>query len=259
MPELIEVEAARRTAERALGRSVSRVVADDLWFLKKVSPDELSSGLLGAHIIGARRIGKLLLLDMSSRHVLGLRFGMTGRLFVDGADGVGPLNYASNRALPVWDRFALEFDDGATLRLNDPRRLGGVELDPDENAFGPDAPTLTRTALAAALRGREAPLKASLLDQSKIAGLGNLLTDEILWRAGIDPRVPSGSVVGARLTRLHRTILAVVSELSERGGSHTGDLQGARDARGACPRCGVTLHVARVGGRTTLWCPRHQR
>src|SRR5699024_8939369 len=97
------------------------------------------------------------------------------------------LEYSSGRDLARWNRFALTTDDGARLRLSDPRRLGGVELDPDTRSLGPDALVITADQMHRAVCGSTAPLKARLLDQSRVAGLGNLIVDETLWRIGLDP------------------------------------------------------------------------
>jgi formamidopyrimidine-DNA glycosylase len=195
----------------------------------------------------------------SSGPVLGLRFGMTGRLIVDGRQGIDELEYGSARDLAAWDRFALGFEDGGELRLNDPRRLGGIELDPDERVLGPDMFTIRPRQLALALAGSAAPLKARLMDQSRVAGLGNLLTDEILWRAGLDPARPAGSLDERDVRRLHRTMRVVLTELLAAGGSHLGQLQAARIRGGICPRDGTPLERRTVAGRTTYSCPRHQR
>ena len=134
-----------------------------------------------------------------------------------------------------------------------------MSLDPDEGRLGVDAATLTRADLAAALGASTAPLKARLLDQARIAGIGNLLADEILWRAGFDPARPAGSLSARQLTRLHRAIGEVLADLAARGGSHTGDLRQGAALDGLCPRDGTPLVRRTVGGRTTLSCPRHQR
>lgn len=255
MPELVEVELYRRLAERTVGRRVAGVDADDGWFLKRGARPEV---VAGRTVVGARRIGKLLLLDTTGP-TLGLRFGMTGKLVVDGTAGIGDLEYGSNREEPAWDRFALRFDGGGDLRIRDPRRLGGVEVEPDEALLGTDALALTAAGLAAALRGSAAPLKARLMDQSRIAGLGNLLTDEALWRAGIDPARPAGGLEPTEVRRLHRHVRGTLEELLALGGSHLGRLQPARVRGGACPRDGAPLDRRQVAGRTTYSCPRHQR
>jgi formamidopyrimidine-DNA glycosylase len=258
MPELLEVEQYRTTASSVIGEVVREVVATDAWFLKRgVSPAGLRSALRGRTVTAARRRGKLLLLDTDGP-VLGLRFGMTGKLLVDGVDPVGPLLYASGRDDPVWDRLVLRFRSGAVLRLNDPRRLGGAELDPDEEALGPDALGLTARELAVRVRSR-APLKARLLDQAVVAGIGNLLADELLWRAGLDPARRADSLDAAEQRRLHRALAQTLAVLGRRGGSHTGDLQASRQRGGLCPRDGVPLQRRTVGGRTTYSCPAHQR
>jgi formamidopyrimidine-DNA glycosylase len=254
MPELIEVELYRRLAERTVGRRITSVTADDAWFLKRGAQPAV---VVGETVTEARRTGKLLLLDTTGA-TLGLRFGMTGRLIVDGVAGLDELEYGSARDEPSWDRFALGFDDGGSLVMRDARRLGGVEVDPDESLLGVDAMLVTPGQLAAALRGSAAPLKARLMDQGRIAGLGNLLTDEALWRAGLDPARPAGSLTPAELRRLHRHVRGTVDDLLD-GGSHTGRLQAARVRGGTCPKDGTPLQRRTVGGRTTYSCPRHQR
>jgi formamidopyrimidine-DNA glycosylase len=259
MPEMIEVEAYRRLAEKALGRTISAVDAGDAWFLKRgVTHDALNDVLVGRRFQEARRIGKLMLLDVDDAPTLGVRFGMTGRLLVDDAVGVNELQYSSHRLEPEWDRFTVHFDDGGHLRVNDPRRLGGIELGPDEARLGPDAATITYRELVGALDTSDAPLKARLMDQHRVAGLGNLLADEILWRAGLDPARPAGSLDPGERRRLQRRIRSTVALLDARGGSHTGDLMAARVRGGRCPKDGTELDRRTVGGRTTYSCPMHQ-
>ena len=262
MPELPEVEAYRRLAEeRALGRPVAEVIAPDAWYLKGgLDAGAIAGALAGRSFEQARRIGKLLLLDTAgSGPVVGLRFGMTGRLLVDGNDAVGELLYTSKADRPEWDRFSVRFADGGVLRMQDPRRLGGVLLDPPEGSLGVDATTVTPAALRAALGTSAAPLKARLMNQAHLAGVGNLIADEALWRAGLDPRRPARSLTAAEHRRLHRHLRASVVDLMERGGSHTGDLRPHRVPGGRCPKDGTELQRDTVGGRTTWWCPKHQR
>ena len=145
------------------------------------------AALTGTELVEARRRGKLMLVDVSSGAVIGLHLGMSGRVIIDGEAAGDPLVYASNRDVAVWHRFGLGFADGGSMFLRDPRRLGAVELDPDEDRLGPDAFVLTLAQLRAVVARSRAPIKAVIMDQSRIAGLGNLLCDEALWRAGIDP------------------------------------------------------------------------
>jgi formamidopyrimidine-DNA glycosylase len=218
----------------------------------------VESVLPGLRFTAARRRGKLLLLDTDGGHVVGLRFGMSGRLLVDGRAAIDDFAYASMRDEPAWDRFSLTFDDGGDLRMRDPRRLGGVALDPDESRLGEDALTVTRARLRDVLVS-DAPLKARLMDQARLAGVGNLLADEALWRSGLDPARPARSLSDAEVRRLHRHLVATIAELSDRGGSHTGDLMPQRVPGGVCPRDGAPLLRRQVGGRTTFSCPKHQR
>jgi formamidopyrimidine-DNA glycosylase len=259
MPEMLEVEEYRRLAERAVGRRIASVTADDAWFLKGgITSRDLSDALVKRRFTDARRVGKLLLMDLDRGPTLGLRFGMTGRLLVDDAIGVNELQYSSHRLDSGWDRFTVHFTDGGHLRINDPRRLGGVQLAPDEEGLGPDAATITYQEVVDALDASTAPLKARLMDQRRVAGLGNLLTDELLWRAGLDPARPAGSLSVAERRRLHRQIRSTVSRLQARGGSHMGDLHLARVRGGRCPKDGAELIRRTVGGRTTYSCPVHQ-
>jgi formamidopyrimidine-DNA glycosylase len=261
VPELPEVEAYRRLAEAAaLGRRVTGVEAPDAWFLKGgIVADDVRVALVGSRLVLARRRGKLLLLDTDGGHTLGLRFGMTGRLVVDGVAGVQQLLYTSGRDEPAWDRFTVRFGRSGRLRVNDPRRLGGVLLDPKVDRLGPDALDATPAQVRAALRGSVAPLKARLLDQARLAGVGNLVADEVLWRAGLSPLRPAGSLLPAEHRRLQRELKRTVEVLIERGGSHLGDVTPHRRPGGTCPKDGADLRRDTVGGRTTWWCPAHQR
>jgi formamidopyrimidine-DNA glycosylase len=261
VPELPEVEAYRRLAETmALGRQIRAVDAPDAWYLKGgLDAASIESVLVGRRFVAARRIGKMALLDTDGGPTLGLRFGMTGRLVVDGRVGVDRLLYSSNQDLGRFERFGLSFADGGRLTMLDPRRLGGVSLDPDEGRLGTDLLVLSPAGLKAALTASSTPLKARLLDQSRVAGVGNLIADEALWRAGLDPGRPAGSLSPAESRRLHRHLVATVADLIDRGGSHAGDLIEARRPGGRCPRDGTPLVRRTIGGRTTWSCPRHQR
>ncbi|MBA3654661.1 MAG: formamidopyrimidine-DNA glycosylase [Actinobacteria bacterium] len=261
MPELPEVEFYRKLSERVLDRPIKGVDAPDAWYLKRgATARSLRAGLRGRAFVAARRIGKLLLLDGSDgTPTLGLHFGMSGRLIVDGVAGVDDLMYASNKDLGAWDRFRVRFSDGGDLRMRDPRRLGGVELDPDEERLGPDALMVSAGELARILGVSNAPVKARLMDQARLAGVGNLIADEVLWRAGVDPRRPASAFDSAEVKRLHRHLRKTIADFLDRGGSHTGDLLPHRVRGGVCPKDGVSLERAQVGGRTTYWCPTHQR
>lgn len=268
MPEILEAEAARQVlADRALRRPVAEVHAPDAWFLKRgLTPGAVEAALPGRRFTEARRRGKLLLLDTSgvgrSRTpgpVLAMHLGMSGRVIVDGTEAGDPLVYASNRDVPEWRRFGVTFADGGAMWLRDPRRLGAVELDPDEDRLGPDAFELTRKHLDHVLDRSRAPVKVVLMDQSRIAGLGNLLVDEVLWRAGVDPQRQARSLSGDDRRRLQRAIVDSLRILGRRGGSHTGDLTSVREPGAPCPRDGTPLVRSTVGGRTTFSCPQHQR
>lgn len=258
MPELIEVETYRRQAEAVVGRTVADVPVLDPLGLRGADPDEVRAELVGHTVRAADRIGKLLLLPTDGP-VLGLRFGMTGRLLVDGGAAIEGLLYGGQGDDPAWDRYVIAFDDGTDLRLRDPRRLGGLQLDPDTSRLGPEASTVTAEQLTTALGSSIAPLKARLLDQGRLAGLGNLLVDETLWRAGLDPQRPAGDLAPGEVAALAEVVRSTVADLLARGGSHTGDLQAARTPGSTCPLDGAPMERLRVGGRTTYRCSHHQR
>jgi len=261
---MIEVEAYRALAQRAaLRRPIATIEAPDPWYLKGGITAGSLSVLIGSHFSAARRRGKLLVLETAGPDgapgpLLGLRFGMSGRLLVDGTPGVAELRYASNQPLEKYDRFGVTFSDGGHLRVRDPRRLGGVHLDPAETALGHDATTITLGQLSRALAGSRVPIKARLMDQARVAGVGNLIADEVLWRASLSPHRPAGQLTAAEIRRLHRHLRAALRDMTARGGSHTGDLMDERHHGGLCPHDGRPLQRETVGGRTTWWCPTHQ-
>jgi formamidopyrimidine-DNA glycosylase len=261
VPEIIEVESARRLIEeRALGREIQSVFAPDEWFLKRgLTPAAARAALAGRRLTHARRRGKLMLVDTDDGvgPVLGLHLGMSGRVLVDDEAAGDPLVYASNRAVPAWHRFGLEFADGGTLFLRDPRRLGGVELDPDEDRLGVDAFEITAAQLSAVVEPSRAPIKAVLMNQARIAGLGNLLVDEILWRVGFDPARAANTLDANDRGRLHRAVRSTLRVTTRRGGSHTGDLPRVADE--PCPRDGALILRRTIAGRTTFSCPEHQQ
>ena len=157
---MLEVETYRRLAERALDRTIGGVDSPDAWFLKgAATARSLRQALIGHRFVGARRIGKLLLLDLDGGPSVGIRFGMTGTLVVDGLVGVDELRYAPGRRDPAWDRWTVRFQDGGSLVVQDPRRLGGVLLDPDVSHLGPDAMAISRAELAVILRGSRTALE----------------------------------------------------------------------------------------------------
>jgi formamidopyrimidine-DNA glycosylase len=259
MPEGLEAEIWRRASEPLIGRTITDVVVDD-----RVVEEGFAAAVAGATFTAARRRGKVVLLDTDGP-TIGLHFGMTGRLVIDGDASIDRLAYASGRDDPAWDRLVLFATPGGraappALRFNDPRRLGRVSLDPDLGHLGVDFTEVTARRLATAFAGRRGVLKSALLDQHVVAGLGNLCADEVLWWAGLDPRRTVDSLTPPEVDRLASAIRRRLPIMLARGGSTTGVL--SPSVRAACPRCerdGESLERLAVGGRTTVWCPRHQR
>jgi formamidopyrimidine-DNA glycosylase len=264
VPEILEVELYRALAEQALDRPIARAsMVDSRYGRGGTTPARLRAALVGRSFSAARRRGKLLLLDTVEGPTMGLRFGMTGGLVVDGHEALDRLRYGPGVFDEKWVRARITFSDGGNLLLHDPRRFGSLEIAPDEDRLGPDALTLSPRELSVALAigpgrdGTAAPLKARLMDQQRVAGVGNLLADEILWRADLAPgrRTPLSD---EELRTLHKEMRATLRRLARRGGSHTGELMAERQAGGHCPLDGAELRREVVGGRTTYWCPAHQ-
>jgi formamidopyrimidine-DNA glycosylase len=248
MPELPEAERARALiADHALGRRIVAVEDSDSYVARPHAPGEIAGALIGRRLISANRIGKSLWLETDGDGPdLGLHLGMAGRIAID------------EEAHERWDRFALTFDDGGRLALRDKRRLGRATLAPDLAKLGPDAALATRAEFRRRVGRGASPIKARIMDQGVIAGIGNLLADEILWQARIDPRRLAGSLREDELDALRRAVRTAIRRALSAGGAHTGKLNPHRERGGHCPRCGAPLARGRIGGRTTYWCPEEQ-
>ena len=261
MPEILEVESYRELASRVVGATVVRGWADAYAAKKLTSPASWSRTVKGLQVTGTSRRGKLLLIETNGV-TLGMRFGMTGVLLIDGDAGIDGLFYGPHTFKKEWIRGGMELDDGRSLILHDPRRLGRFEIDPVLDDLGPDALTLTRAQFDDVLhikRGEGPAIKARLLDQSVVAGVGNLLGDEMLFRAGIDPRTPAGTLSGDQKVKLYKAFTSTMRTLKRRGGSHLGDHMEARFPGARCPLDGGAMLIDTIGGRTTYWCSHHQR
>ena len=270
VPELPEVESARATIERAaLHRTIADVDDTDTWECRPHAPGEIRAALLGRALTAACRQGKSLWCATGADGpVLGLHLGMSGRILV--TDGTGVLTEGGDRLAgagtaaeqadrnPGWSRFTITFADGGTLRLFDKRRLGRVRLDPDLTTLGPDAERISAAAFRDRVGRGTAPVKARLLDQSVLAGVGNLLADETLWQARLDPRRRVDTLDDDELRMLHRALRTATRAAVRHGGVHTGTVIAHRRPEGHCPRCGAAMQRATVGGRTTWFCPREQ-
>jgi formamidopyrimidine-DNA glycosylase len=246
MPELPEVERARRHLESVVGRRIVAVDDRDTYVCRPHAPGELDAALSGHRVASAHRRGKFMWLETDDGPTLGLHLGMAGRIVVDPEDATG------------WDRFALEFEDGGRMVLRDRRRLGRAVLNPDFSHVGPDAAEVGRNAFRRLIGAGRTPIKARLLDQGAISGIGNLLADQILWQARISPQRSVSDLSTDDLDRLRREVRAAVRSAIRKGGAHTGRFIEARRRDGACPRDGHHLERAKVGGRTTYWCPECQ-
>ena len=255
MPEGLEAEIYRRSADHVVGRRIAHVDVDE----HQAMAAELTRELPGRLVTGTGRRGKYVLIDLDDGRVLGLHFGMTGRLIVDDVAAIERLEYASGRDDPAWNRLVVRFDDDTTLRVNDPRRWAVFTLDPDTGRLGTDFLDLDPDDLHERLARRRAAIKTILLDQSVVAGFGNLCVDEVLWQAGISPLAPANSLGPGRLAELVAVCDEHLPAMLERGGSHTGTIDpGLRAAVPPCPRDGAPMRRDTVGGRTTIWCPVHQ-
>jgi formamidopyrimidine-DNA glycosylase len=257
VPELPDVEGFRGVlAEHATGQCVERVDVADAGVLRGVTARQLGDALRGRCFERPQRHGKWLIAPTDGPAVL-FHFGMTGSL--QWLERGAPLDR--------YDRVTFVTGTGE-LRYRDMRKLQGITLahgrgeeDRVLAGLGPDALDVTPAELDRILDGRRGAIKAVLINQKVIAGLGNLLADEILWRAGIHPRRPARSLTAEERRTLHRQMRSVLRAAIRAGRvpPRPSWLTGARDRKDArCPRCGTPLRRAQVGGRTTVWCPHHQ-
>lgn len=265
MPELPDVEGFRRVlAEHGRGRRVERVEVLDEGVLRDVSPRTLHRALKDRRFAEPGRLGKWLIARTDGPTVL-LHFGMTGQL-VWHPDAGEPSSERPGERHPH-DRVVFRLDDGE-LRFRDMRKLQGLRLAQDEaevgrvlSGEGPDAASLRRPDLARLVRGSRRQLKALLMDQSAVAGLGNETVDEILWRARLHPARRAGSLSDEETRRLYSQLRRVLRDSVRAGRVPTGPswltrLRGEEGA--ACPRCGTPLSRQRRAGRSTVTCPRCQ-
>jgi formamidopyrimidine-DNA glycosylase len=271
VPELPEVESARALIDRrALGRRIVDVDDADIWVCRPHSPGEIRAALLDRRLTAAHRRGKSMWCETSgagrSRRpgpTLGIHLGMSGRIVFGDARGRefdGGDYWERGRAHGDFrfSRFGLRFADGTFLVLVDPRRLSRVRLDPPVERLGPDAREITRAEFRAVVARGTAPVKARLLDQDAVAGVGNLLADQALWTARINPARPVGELTRAEVERLSKAVRGAVESAIEGGGVHTLSVVPARVTGAVCPRCGAPMLRGTVGGRTTWWCSREQ-
>jgi formamidopyrimidine-DNA glycosylase len=246
MPELPEAERARQALATTLGRTIAAVDDGDTYVSRPHQPGEIAGALIGHRFATARRRGKFMWLETEEGPVLGLHLGMTGQIVLDPQERL--------RA----DRFTIEFEDGGSFTLRDRRRLGRAVLNPDYSHVGPDAAEVSRDDFRHRIGRGRAPIKARLLDQHAISGVGNLLADEILWQAGISPLRRTNQLTTEELDQLRRVTRRVIRNSIRKGGAHTGPFTVAREHGRPCPRDGTPLRRATIGGRTTYWCPEHQ-
>jgi formamidopyrimidine-DNA glycosylase len=270
MPELPEVESVRRQLEPALaGRRFEEVAIDDWRLVRPYDPAEVAAELQGERVAAVDRRGKYLVVRFESGRVLLIHLRMTGNLLHGPHDSFQDLPHR---------RAVVTLDDGSDVAYRDVRRFGTwlllepAEAEPYLNARVGDEPLdtlFTAAKLGERLAGRRTSLKAALLDQRTLAGMGNIYVDEALWRARLNPLRAASGLDGAELRRLHRGIRAALEHGLARQGSTLRDYRlpdgsggsmqdefrvyGRRDE--PCDRCGTPISRTQVAGRTTWFCP----
>lgn len=265
MPELPEAEFARSVIERAaLGRPITDVDDSDGYVCRPHRLGQIRDALVGRWLVAAHRQGKSMWCETEGGPVLGVHLGMSGKIVVADPDGteIDGGDYWEGRRAPGdyrWSRFALTFEDGGRLLLVDPRRLGRIVLDPGLDRLGPDAATISAGEFRAAITTGSTTIKARLLDQSAIAGIGNLLADEILWRARVHPAQPVDELDRSDVERLLRATRGAVSAALKHGGVHTLRVIPFRKAGAQCPRDHAPMVRGKAGGRTSWWCSAEQQ
>lgn len=261
MPELPDVQVFREYLDAtSLHRGIEHVYVSADRVLSDVSASTLRRRMKGSRLASTRRHGKHLFTEIDSGGWLRLHFGMTGRLasYEDGEEA----------SMPDHTRLRLDFEDGSHLAFVNRRRLGQIGFVSDPGAYvedqglGPDAlsPEFDADALAAVLEGRRGALKATLMNQAYIAGIGNVYADEMLFQAGLHPESRAGALDRDRTEALHRAMRRVLEDAIEARVEDFPDhfLLPHRGPEGRCPKCGQTLERLDVSGRTTYLCPRDQ-
>ncbi|MEV6034794.1 DNA-formamidopyrimidine glycosylase family protein [Nonomuraea sp. NPDC052116] len=253
MPELPDVEGFRQVLSEHTGEPIRAVRVRDPGVLRGIGARRLAAVLRGHRFERPRRHGKWLIAPAGGP-VLMLHFGMTGSLSW----------HSPEEPWHRHDRVVWQFDDGE-LRYRDMRKLQGIRLAADEaqaervlGGLGPDAREVSYACFARLLSGRRGRLKPALIDQAFLAGLGNLLADEICWHAGVDPRRAVADLDEDERAALYGAMRRVLRVSIKAGCVPARDtwLTGARDEPGGpCPRCGTPLSRGRIAGRTTVWCP----
>ncbi len=290
MPELPEVETVRRGLAPALvGRRIkrARTKRPDLRF---PFPPRFAARLSGRRVDALERRAKYLLAHLDNGKVWITHLGMTGRWSIIGAKQQPGDFYYSEPPDPTHTHVIVEMEEGAKgekilLEFNDPRRFGYMDLidareleaHPFFKAMGPEplGNEFHEPYLKRALAGKKTSIKAALLDQRVVAGLGNIYVVEALHRAGIAPTMQAGRISAKRLDKLYHAIRAVLEEAIEAGGSTLSDYAQVDGAQGGfqhrfrvydragepCAKegCGGTIVSATQGGRSSYWCPRCQR
>jgi formamidopyrimidine-DNA glycosylase len=258
MPELPDVETFRRYVDStSLHQCIVDCELDATRMLKGARAEEVRDALIGRRFAATGRRGKFLFVRIDEAPWLVLHFGMTGFLSYFKAEGDAPGH----------TRLLVGFDNGYRLAGIWRRRLGRIDLADDVDAFaeandlGPDAfePELDRGTLAAMLRDRRGGLKSALMDQSFIAGIGNVYSDEILFQAGLAPNAPASALSDDQLDALHRSLRHVLATAIERRADPqrlpSSWLLPRREEGAHCPRCGAELAHRQVAGRTAWYCP----
>ncbi|MEM7458755.1 MAG: bifunctional DNA-formamidopyrimidine glycosylase/DNA-(apurinic or apyrimidinic site) lyase [Pseudomonadota bacterium] len=281
MPELPEVETVRRGLTPAMqGQRVERLDVNrpDLRF---PFPDDFQTRVEGATIKHLGRRAKFLVTELSSGEALIMHLGMSGRFTVNEASTADfHLDPGTN---PAHDHVVFHMQGGATVTYNDPRRFGFMELWPidDLDAYpriehlGPEPLSnhFNAAYLDAQLRGKATPIKSALLDQTVIAGLGNIYVCEALFRSGISPRRKAQSVAGKRSARLAPAINDVIAEAIAAGGSSISDFASASGELGyfqkhfsvydregePCDTCQTPIKRIVQSGRSSFFCSKCQR
>lgn len=287
MPELPEVETVRRgLSELIIGKVLASAVSDNPKSFPNTETD-VRQFLVGATITAVRRRAKVLMIDLSSDYSLVIHLKMTGQLvFVDKnvRFGAGHPNDSLVNALPDKStRVTLECSDGSRLFFNDQRKFGWVRLMPTLEVpnlsfmqkVGPEPleADFTWKQFADRFKRRaRTTIKAAILDQSVIAGVGNIYADESLWGAKIHPKRLVATITPAEFKKLYTELRAVMNLAIEKGGSSNRNYVNAEGKKGSymdfarvfrreglpCPRCGTTIEKLRVAGRGTHICPHCQ-
>jgi formamidopyrimidine-DNA glycosylase len=279
MPELPEVQTVVDDLNRqVVGRRIVSVWIGERKLLKNIDPGQLEKGLTGRKIVRISRRAKNIVFGLDNSAALLVHLKMTGHFLFEPrvVGGIDPVKFSEKDYI----RFALELDDGRVLGLSDLRKFASVLLFPDEKTsrnylakFGPDALEISLEDFKELIAGRSGRIKSFLMNQKILAGVGNIYSDEILYRARIHPLMKTSSLTGGETSRIYRAMKEILQAAIRKRGTSVADFRDLRGEEGEygpelsvygrvglpCPAGKGKIERIKINGRSSYFCPAVQK